>query len=166
MARGPMPAACDFITVISIPFLMRFNSSGHKLLNPGFNREHTVRFHGRTIALSLSIVYVLSKRRHASRKNKYQEIPRAKMNPVVERDLMHIGQVMRATVVQWAPEIMLVDYWPNPLKTGIQTPRLTEYQLNTLLELMHELDEIERRKNRKIPQPIRHRESNDAVESL
>ncbi|MPW20674.1 hypothetical protein GCT13_28300 [Paraburkholderia sp. CNPSo 3157] len=57
-----LPAACDFITVISIPFLMRFDASGQKLLNPGFHREHTVRFHGNTIALSLSIVYVLSKK--------------------------------------------------------------------------------------------------------
>ncbi|EUC20337.1 hypothetical protein [Paraburkholderia hospita] len=88
------------------------------------------------------------------------------MNPVVERDIMHIGRVMRATVVQCAPEIMLVDYWRNRLNTRIETSRLTEYQLDTLLELMRELDEIERRINRKSPQPIWLRESHDAVESL
>jgi hypothetical protein len=53
MARGPMLEACDFITVISIPFLMRFDAGGQKLLNPGFNRVHTVRFHGSTIELNL-----------------------------------------------------------------------------------------------------------------
>jgi hypothetical protein len=58
-----MLAACDFVTVISMPFLMRFDASGQKLLNPGFNREHTAIFHGSTIALNLSIVYVLSKGR-------------------------------------------------------------------------------------------------------
>jgi hypothetical protein len=36
MAKGPMLAACDFVTVISIPFLMRFDESGQKLLNPWF----------------------------------------------------------------------------------------------------------------------------------
>ncbi|SIT43974.1 conserved hypothetical protein [Paraburkholderia piptadeniae] len=88
------------------------------------------------------------------------------MNPIVERDIMHIGRVMRATVVQCAPEIMLVDYWRNRLNIRIETSRLTEYQVNTLQELMYELDEIERRINRKNPRPIRLRESHDAVESL
>ena len=88
------------------------------------------------------------------------------MNPVVERDIMHIGRVMRATVVQCASEITLVEYWRNRLNTRLETPRLTEYKLNTLQVLMYEFDEIERRINRKNPQPIRLRESHDAVELL
>ncbi|MEX3935816.1 hypothetical protein AB4Y32_29165 [Paraburkholderia phymatum] len=88
------------------------------------------------------------------------------MNPIVERDIMHIGRVMRATVVQCAREIMLIDYWRNRLNTRIETARLTEYQLNTLQELMYELNEIERRTNRKSPQPIGLLESHNVVESL
>jgi len=33
-ANGPMNAACDFVTVISIPFSMRSDASGQKLPNP------------------------------------------------------------------------------------------------------------------------------------
>ena len=88
------------------------------------------------------------------------------MNPVVERDIMHIGRVMRATVVQCAPEIMLVDYWRNRLNTRIETSRLTEYQLDTLLELLHELDGIERRTNWKSARRISRREAHEALESL
>ena len=55
-----MLAACEFVTVISIPFLMRFDAGGQKLPNPCFNREDTVRFHDSRIALRLSIVYVLT----------------------------------------------------------------------------------------------------------
>ena len=53
----------DLVTVISIPMHMRFNANGQKLLNPGFSRGHIVRFLGNMIALNLSIVYVLCKRR-------------------------------------------------------------------------------------------------------
>jgi hypothetical protein len=88
------------------------------------------------------------------------------MNPVVERDILHIGRVMRAAIVQCAPQIMLVEYWRNRLNTALETPRLTEHQRNTLLELVHELDENERRTNRKRPQPIGLHEAHDAVESL
>lgn len=35
-ASGPMNAACDFVTVISIPFSMRSDASGRKLPNPWF----------------------------------------------------------------------------------------------------------------------------------
>jgi hypothetical protein len=41
------------------------------------------------------------------------------MNPVVERDIMHIGRVMRATVVQCAAEMMLVEYWRNRLNNRL-----------------------------------------------
>ena len=52
----------DLVSVISIPMHMRFNVNGKKLLNPGFNRWHIVRFLGKMIALNLSIVYVPCKR--------------------------------------------------------------------------------------------------------
>jgi hypothetical protein len=88
------------------------------------------------------------------------------MNPVVERDIMHIGRVMRATVVQCAPEMMLVEYWRNRLNNRLETPHLTEHQRNTLLELMHELNGIERRTYWKSARRISRREAHEAVESL
>jgi len=88
------------------------------------------------------------------------------MNPVVERDIMHIGRVMRATVVQCAAEMMLVEYWRNRLNNRLETPRLTEHQRNTLLELLHELDGIERRTNWKSARRISRREAHEEVEWL
>jgi hypothetical protein len=88
------------------------------------------------------------------------------MSPVVERDIMHIGRVMRATVVQCAPEMMLVEYWRNRLNERLETPCLTEHQRNTLLEFVHELNEIERQTNRKNARRISRREAYEAVESL
>ena len=61
--KRSIAVVCDLVTVISIPMHMRFNVNGQKLLNPGFNRWHIVRFLGKMIALDLSIVYVPCKRR-------------------------------------------------------------------------------------------------------
>jgi hypothetical protein len=67
------------------------------------------------------------------------------MNPVVEDDIMHIGRVMRATVLHCASEIMLIEYWRNRLQALFETPSLTGHQRYAILELMHELTEIETR---------------------
>lgn len=44
VAKTPAAVVCDFVTVISIPMHMRFNVNGQKLLNPDFDRGHSLAF--------------------------------------------------------------------------------------------------------------------------
>ncbi|RFU49748.1 hypothetical protein [Paraburkholderia sp. DHOC27] len=66
------------------------------------------------------------------------------MNLIVERDIAHVGRVMRASTLSCAPELMLVDYWRGRLLSLLGTDDLTEFQLYSLHDLMAELAGIEK----------------------
>jgi hypothetical protein len=69
------------------------------------------------------------------------------MNPIIERDILHIGRVMRPTLFLCAPEIMLVEYWRARLNALLDIPCLTEAQRHTILGLLDELSTVARRIN-------------------
>ncbi|WP_167306554.1 hypothetical protein [Paraburkholderia steynii] len=68
----------------------------------------------------------------------------SEMNPVIEHDIMHVGRVMRANIVQCAPEMILYDYWRARLNRLLATPDLTYIQRRTVYALIRELSSIER----------------------
>jgi hypothetical protein len=65
------------------------------------------------------------------------------MNPIIESDIAHIAQVMRASTFSCAPHLTLVDYWRRRLLSLMKMDDLTEFQLSSLQGLMRELGEIE-----------------------
>jgi hypothetical protein len=65
------------------------------------------------------------------------------MNPIIESDIAHIAQVMRASTLSCAPHITLVDYWRRRLLSLMKMDDLTEFQLSSLQGLLRELGEIE-----------------------
>ncbi|RFU44445.1 hypothetical protein [Paraburkholderia sp. DHOC27] len=66
------------------------------------------------------------------------------MNPVIERDVVHVGRIMRASMVSCTSEFMLADYWRGRLSYLMAAGDLTECQLHALQGLAHELVEIEK----------------------
>ena len=65
------------------------------------------------------------------------------MNPIVERDIAHVGRVMRASVLLCAPQMVLVDYWRRRVMSLLNEDDIAEFQLHSLRGLLRELDEIE-----------------------
>jgi hypothetical protein len=66
------------------------------------------------------------------------------MNPIVEREITHVGQVMRASVLSCAPKLTLVDYWRRRIMGLLEVDGLTHVQLCSLRDLLRELQDIER----------------------
>ncbi|TXC79053.1 hypothetical protein FRZ40_31940 [Paraburkholderia azotifigens] len=67
-------------------------------------------------------------------------------NTMIEQDIMHVEQVLRAFVFRWTPDATILAYWRNRLYTLFQSPHLNDYQRHWVQELIHELHEFERRK--------------------
>jgi hypothetical protein len=65
------------------------------------------------------------------------------MSNLVERDIAHVGLVMRASVMSCAPHPTLIDYWRNRLMRLLQTAGLADIQRGALQSLLSELAEIE-----------------------
>jgi len=64
------------------------------------------------------------------------------MNTIIENDIMHIGRVMRASLLQGLTDNVACDYWDNRLTVLYGLPHLTNNQRHWVAELMRELDEI------------------------
>ncbi|RAS33173.1 hypothetical protein [Paraburkholderia bryophila] len=69
------------------------------------------------------------------------------MNPIVERDIAHVGMVMRASIMSCAPQIALVDYWRRRVTSLMKEKHLAELQVCALQRLLSELAEIEKELN-------------------
>jgi hypothetical protein len=65
------------------------------------------------------------------------------MNAIVERDIAHVGRIVRASVFSCAPRVALVGYWCRRVNSLIADDGLTDIQLHTLRGLLRELDGIE-----------------------
>lgn len=65
------------------------------------------------------------------------------MNPVIENDILHVSRIMRASIFQCAPHVMLPDYWHARLSLLLEEPGLLEMQRCTVMGLLRELADIE-----------------------
>jgi hypothetical protein len=61
----------------------------------------------------------------------------------VEQDVLHVRRVMRTTVVQCLPEVMLVGYWRIRLEKLAATRGLTTSQLLAINGMLDELLELD-----------------------
>ncbi|MEI5999736.1 hypothetical protein H3V53_21780 [Paraburkholderia bengalensis] len=64
------------------------------------------------------------------------------MNPIIERDILHVTQVMRASLCQ-CEQTLDVDYWRRRLTVLLDLDSLTESQRYSVEGLLHEIDEFE-----------------------
>lgn len=66
------------------------------------------------------------------------------MNPIVEREIVHVGKVMRASILRCAPQTMLIEYWRHRIGVLISSHGLAELQRHALLGMLNELDALEK----------------------
>lgn len=65
------------------------------------------------------------------------------MNPLVEREIVHVGRVMRASILACTPNLALTGYWRRRVEDLLSHEGLAVLQMQTLHSLLRELDEVE-----------------------
>ncbi|MGF6768724.1 hypothetical protein P3T18_001194 [Paraburkholderia sp. GAS199] len=65
------------------------------------------------------------------------------MNLLVERDIAHVGRVMRVSIMTCAPQAPLVNYWRRRVTSLMGEEHLAKLQLSALQDLLAELTDIE-----------------------